>query len=58
VRSLSKATYPGRFDQMVAGGQPSSMTLQENVKKECEEEASLPPEVVRAVRATGLVSYR
>lgn len=58
VRSLSKATYPGRFDQMVAGGQPSSMTLQQNVKKECEEEASLPPEVVRAVRATGLVSYR
>lgn len=34
------------------------MTLQQNVKKECEEEASLPPEVVRAVRATGLVSYR
>jgi len=45
TRSLSKATYPGRLDQFVAGGQPSSMTLLENVKKECAEEASLPPEV-------------
>ena len=30
----------------------------DNVRKECEEEASLPPEVVAAVRPTGLVSYR
>lgn len=58
VRSRSKATYPGLFDQMVAGGQPSSISLLENVMKECEEEASLPPDVVRSVRATGLVSYR
>eukprot|EP00967_Tisochrysis_lutea_P014865 scaffold16735_cov33-Tisochrysis_lutea.AAC.5 len=43
---------------MVAGGQPSSISLLENVMKECEEEASLPPDVVRSVRATGLVSYR
>ena len=30
----------------------------EQVRKECEEEASLPPEVVAAVRPAGLVSYR
>lgn len=58
TRSLSKATYPGLLDQVVAGGQPSSMTLLENVQKECEEEASFPAEVVQNVRATGLVSYR
>ena len=28
------------------------------MRKECEEEASLPPEVVAAVRPAGLVSYR
>lgn len=25
VRSMSKATYPGMWDQMVAGGQPAGM---------------------------------
>mmetsp|Transcript_137711 Transcript_137711/g.239351 ORF Transcript_137711/g.239351 Transcript_137711/m.239351 type:complete len:183 (-) Transcript_137711:155-703(-) len=58
TRSLSKATYPGLLDQFVAGGQPSSMSLLENMRKECEEEASLPPEVVASASATGLVSYR
>ena len=57
-RSMSKATYPGLFDQMVAGGQPAGLSFAENVRKECEEEASLPPEVVAAVRPAGLVSYR
>jgi len=58
TRSLSKTTYPGLLDQVVAGGQPSSMTLSENVVRECIEEASLPPAVVTKVRSTGLVSYR
>lgn len=57
-RSMSKATYPGLFDQMVAGGQPSKISFMENVRKECEEEASLPPDVVARVRPAGLVSYR
>ena len=57
-RSLSKATYAGLLDQMVAGGQPSRIDFADNVRKECEEEASLPPEVVAAVRPAGLVSYR
>ena len=57
-RSMSKATYPGLFDQMVAGGQPTGISFMDNVRKECEEEASLPPDVVAAVRPVGLVSYR
>eukprot|EP00293_Proteomonas_sulcata_P007039 CAMPEP_0184300134 /NCGR_PEP_ID=MMETSP1049-20130417/10612_1 /TAXON_ID=77928 /ORGANISM="Proteomonas sulcata, Strain CCMP704" /LENGTH=525 /DNA_ID=CAMNT_0026610777 /DNA_START=29 /DNA_END=1606 /DNA_ORIENTATION=+ len=57
-RSMSKATYPGLLDQMVAGGQPADITFMENVQKECEEEASLPPEVVSSIRPAGLVSYR
>ena len=32
--------------QMVAGGQPAGMSFQENIRKESEEEASLPPDVV------------
>lgn len=57
-RSMSKATYAGLLDQMVAGGQPTGMTFAENVRKECAEEASLPPEVISQIRQTGLVSYR
>ena len=57
-RSMSKATYPGKLDQMVAGGQPSEISFLENVQKECEEEASLPPEVIDRIRSAGLVRYR
>ncbi|KAL1528216.1 hypothetical protein AB1Y20_009575 [Prymnesium parvum] len=57
-RAASKNTYPGLLDQMVAGGQPTGLSFMENVRKECEEEASLPPAVVDAVRATGVISYR
>ena len=55
---MSKATYAGLLDQMVAGGQPAQLTFAENVRKECEEEASLPPAVIDTLRQAGLVSYR
>ena len=32
-RSLSKATYAGLLDQMVAGGQPAGMSFADNVAK-------------------------
>jgi len=57
-RSMSKATYPGMFDQVVAGGQPAGLSFLGNCAKECEEEASLPPHVVRALVSTGLISYK
>jgi len=57
-RSLSKPTYPGLLDQMVAGGQPSGLSFRDNVVKECQEEASLPPELIDEIRSVGLVSYR
>jgi len=58
TRSMSKATYPGLLDQMVAGGQPTAISFDDNVRKECEEEASLPPEVIAAIEPVGSVSYR
>eukprot|EP00802_Teleaulax_amphioxeia_P006132 Tamp_06136.p1 GENE.Tamp_06136~~Tamp_06136.p1 ORF type:complete len:810 (+),score=140.67 Tamp_06136:82-2511(+) len=57
-RSMSKATYPGLFDQVVAGGQPAGLTFLDNCAKECEEEASLPPDVVASLTPTGLISYK
>jgi len=58
VRAMCKATYPGLYDQMAAGGQPSGMSLLLNAQKEVGEEASLPPDAVARMRPTGAVSYR
>jgi len=57
-RAMSKATYPGLLDQMVAGGQPSGVSFADNVRKECAEEASLPAELLENVVHTGTVNYR
>lgn len=44
---------------MVAGGQPSTaMSFEENVRKECAEEASLPPDVIATIVPARSVSYR
>jgi hypothetical protein len=43
---------------MVAGGQPTRLTFDENVQKECAEEASLPPEVIASIERAGSFSYR
>ena len=57
-RSKTKSKYPGLVDHIVAGGQPAGLTLMENVIKECEEEAGIPPEIAQPnIYATMPVSY-
>jgi 8-oxo-dGTP pyrophosphatase MutT (NUDIX family) len=56
-RSRHKPTYPGQFDHLVAGGQPAGLTLEENLLKECAEEASLPADLVRRACPVGITSY-
>ena len=56
-RALSKPTYPGLLDQLAAGAQPSAIGVLENARKECVEEASLPPRALDALRPAGCVSY-
>ena len=56
-RSLTKPTGPGKLDQMVAGGQPASMGLRENMIKECGEEAGIPRTLADQVRAVGAITY-
>jgi 8-oxo-dGTP pyrophosphatase MutT (NUDIX family) len=57
-RSKSKSKYPGMLDHVVAGGQPAGLTLMENVIKECEEEAGIPPRITKPnVYPTGVISY-
>ncbi|CAK0745210.1 hypothetical protein CVIRNUC_001604 [Coccomyxa viridis] len=57
TRSKNKPTWPGRLDHIVAGGQPHGLSPQENVIKECEEEASIPRELAQLAVPAGAVSY-
>lgn len=56
-RSLTKPTGAGKLDQIVAGGQPADIGLHENMMKECAEEAAIPPDIAKRVRAVGAISY-
>ncbi|KDR77026.1 hypothetical protein GALMADRAFT_225179 [Galerina marginata CBS 339.88] len=58
TRALTKPTFPGYLDNTVAGGIPSGMSVFESLVKECMEEASIEPEVIRKhTRAVGSISY-
>jgi hypothetical protein len=57
VRSTNSLVDPGKLDNMVAGGQPAGLSLQENVIKEAAEEASVREELARQAQPAGAVSY-
>ena len=57
-RARSKTTYPGKLDNMVAGGHPLGISPFDNLLKECHEEAGIPPEIAATVRPTGTISYQ
>ncbi len=56
-RAKTKWNAPGKLDNMVAGGLPYAMTLQQNLIKECGEEAGIPPELSSRAIPIGAVSY-
>jgi isopentenyldiphosphate isomerase len=56
-RAFDKTTYPGKLDNMVAGGHPSGLTPQENLIKECAEEAGLSEDLARTARPVSVLSY-
>ena len=57
VRSKTKPTFPGCYDQCVAGGIPMGETKYNAMLRECEEEASIPMTVAQSAIPTGAVSY-
>ena len=56
-RASDRPVAPGKWDHLIAGGLPSGMTPRENLVKEADEEAGLPPDVAGRAIATGYVSY-
>ena len=56
-RSDDKPTYPGQLDNMVAGGQPIGLSLEENLVKEAAEEADIPEALARKACPVGAITY-
>ena len=56
-RAADRRTYPLHLDNLVAGGLPWGMTLADNLRKECREEADIPPDLADLARPVGAVTY-
>ncbi len=56
-RSDDRIHFPGCLDNLVAGGLPANVGLQENLAKECWEEAGIAPDVASQAQAVGAITY-
>ena len=56
-RAADRLHWPGRLDNLVAGGLPHGIPLADNLAKECAEEAGMPGELARAARPASVVTY-
>lgn len=56
-RAHDKPTFPGRLDNLVAGGQPFGLTLRENLQKECAEEAGIGAALVQQAVLASTITY-
>ncbi|CAH1782235.1 unnamed protein product [Owenia fusiformis] len=56
-RSLTKPTYPGLLDNIIAGGIEAGRGFLETARKESQEEASVPDELLGNLKPAGCVSY-
>lgn len=56
-RAKDRRHAPGKLDNLVAGGLPWGISLQQNLIKECEEEAGMSGDLAQQARAVGSISY-
>lgn len=56
-RSADRIHYPGRLDNLVAGGLPYGIPLADNLAKECWEEAAIPAEIASQAVPVGAIGY-
>lgn len=56
-RARDRHLFPGRLDQLVAGGLPHGIPLADNLAKECWEEAGIEPELALQAEFVGTLSY-
>ncbi len=56
-RAADRVNFPGRLDNLAAGGLPWGLSLRQNLLKECAEEAGLGPELAARARPVGAITY-
>jgi 8-oxo-dGTP pyrophosphatase MutT (NUDIX family) len=56
-RADDRKVAPGKLDNLVGGGLPLGLSLEENLLKEADEEASLPADLARRAVPVGAISY-
>ncbi len=56
-RAADKITFPGRWDNLVAGGQPAHLSLRQNLVKECAEEAGMPADLAGKAQQCSTITY-
>ena len=56
-RAADKPVEPGKYDNMVAGGQPAGLTLLENLEKEAGEEAGIEPGMMKRAQPVSVITY-
>lgn len=56
-RAKDRRIFPGMLDNLVAGGLPHGLSLEENLLKECYEEAGMPANIARMARPVGAITY-
>lgn len=57
-RSHDRNVAPGKYDNLIAGGQPIGLSLRENLIKEADEEAGLDAALALQARPAGVITYR
>ena len=57
-RSQTKGFYAGKLDHIVAGGLPYGISLEENLYKECLEEANIKKQLAQNAKSVGIVHYK
>ncbi len=57
-RTRDKPFWPGKLDQMVAGGQPYGIGLMQNIIKESAEEAAIPQALASRAELVSEIHYR
>ncbi len=56
-RAHDRAIFPGAWDNMVAGGLPQGISLEENLIKECQEEAGMSVALAQQATYVGSIAY-
>ncbi len=57
TRAKDKVNEPGKLDHLVAGGLPWGLSLEENLIKECYEEAGIETELAKTAHSVGTITY-